>query len=127
MSKLDREEKVSSLLGLLAFVPAGKATVTVQGHPMISIDADSKTVEVEADGVGEAGLHLSDLVKVEEGTSSMIQGSMHVTGALSHMGWKLVLFAGGERILTMGSGTSRLTGHISVNPLRLKKLLDVLR
>jgi hypothetical protein len=127
MPEVDREEKVTSLLGLLAFVPAGKAKVTVQGHPLISVDADSKTLEVEADGVGEAGLHLSDLVKVEEGTSSILQGSRQVTGALSHLGWKLVLYAGGDRILTMGSGTSMLTGHISVNPLRLKKLLEVLR
>ena len=124
---MDREEKVSSLLGLLAFVPAGKATVMVQGHPMISVDADSKKLEVEADGFEEVGLHLSDIVKVQEGSSSVVQASRQVTGALSSLGWKLTLYADGERILTMGSGVPRLTGHISLNPLRLKKLLKVLR
>jgi hypothetical protein len=124
---MNHEEKVSSLLGLLALVPAGRATVMVHGRPMISVDADSKTLEVEADGFGEAGLHLSDIVRVQEGSSSILQGSRQVTGVLSSLGWKLTLYADGELVLTMGRGVSRLTGHIGLNPLRLKKLLKALR
>ncbi len=124
---MDREEKLSSFLGLLALIPAGKATVTVQGHPLVTVDAESKTLDVEADGVREAGLHLSDIVRVQEGGSNLIEGSRQVTSVLSTLGWKLTLYAEGDRILTMGSGVSRLTGRISVNPFRLRKLLKALK
>jgi hypothetical protein len=82
---------------------------------------------VEADGAREAGLRLSDFVKIREGPIGFLEGSEHLVGELSHLGWTLTLYARGEKILALGSGVSRLTGRISVNPLRLKKLLDALR
>lgn len=128
MTTAEREKSVVSLLDLLALVPAGKATVTVAGHPVLTVNADKKTLEVEAEGVGEVGLHLSDLVKLQEGTAtSMLKGSVHVTGALSRLGWKLTLYAEGEKILSLGKGVSRLTGRVSVNPLRLRKLMKALK
>jgi hypothetical protein len=123
----EREKTVASILDLLALVPAGKATVTVGGHPVLSVDADKKTLVVEADGVGEAGLHLSDLVKLQEGTANMLKGSIHVTGALSRLGWNLTLCAEGEKVLSMGKGAPRLTGRISLNPLGLRKLMKALK
>jgi hypothetical protein len=124
---MNQEERLASLLDLLAFVPAGRATITVGGHPFLSINSDAKTLEVEADGAKEAGLRLSDLVKLEGGVASALEGSGHVAGALSRLGWKLTLFAGGDTLLTMGSGVSRLTGRISVNPLKLRQLLEAFR
>jgi hypothetical protein len=121
------EQKVDSLVGLLALLPGGKAKVTVKGLPVISVDADAKTLEVETKGLREAGLRLSDLVEVSTGTSSLLRGSSKVTGALSKSGWKVTLFADGEKMLVMGSGVSRLTGRISVNPLKLRKLLKALQ
>jgi len=123
----ESEERLASLLEVLGLAASGKATVSVGGRPLLSVDADRKTLDVEADGAGEAGLHLSDLVKLEEGKGGMIEGSMHVTDALSRLGWRLTLYAEGDRILSMGSGVSRLTGRISVNPLRLRKLLKALK
>lgn len=126
MPKKDGEEKVSSFLGVLALLPAGKATVMVGGHPLVSVDADSKSLEVEADGFREAGLRLSDVVRAEGGVTGVLQGSRKVTGTLSELGWKLTLCAEGDRLLTMGSGVSSLTGRVWANPLRLRKLLEVL-
>lgn len=94
---------------------------------MLAFDADEKTLQVEADGVGEAGLHISDLVKLNEGKGGMVEGSMHLTGALARLGWKLTLYAGGDEVMSMGKGVSRLTGRVSVNPLRLRKLLKALK
>jgi hypothetical protein len=124
---MNREEKHASLLDLLAFVQAGRATVTVGGHPFLSINSGEKTVEVEADGAKEAGLRFSDLAKMQGGPSSLLKGSGWIAGTLSRLGWKLTLLAEGDRILSMGSGVSRFTGRISVNPLKLRKLLKVLR
>jgi len=124
---MDQEERLASLLDLLAFVSAGRATITVRGRPFLSINSDEKTLEVEADGAREAGLRLSDLVKLQEGPANALEGSGHLAGALSRLGWKLTLCAGGDRVLTMGSGVSRLTGRINVNPLKLRKLLQTLR
>jgi hypothetical protein len=123
--KADR--KVDSLVGLLALLPAGKAKVTVKGLPVISVDADAKTLEVETEGLKEAGLRLSDLVEMGTGTPSLVRGSGKITGALSKSGWKVTLFADGEKMLVMGSGVSRLTGRIRVNPLKLRKLLKALQ
>lgn len=93
---------------------------------MLTVDADRKTVDLEAEGVVQAGLHLSNLIRVEEG-EGVVEGSMHVTGALARLGWKLTLYAEGDRLLSIGSGVSRLTGRISVNPLKLRKILKTLR
>jgi hypothetical protein len=123
----DRAENLASLVELLGLVPSGKATVSVGGRPLISVNADEKTLDVEVDRVGEAGLRLSDLVRLQEGRAAMIGGSMQVTRTLSRLGWRLTLYAEGDRILSMGSGVSELTGRISVNPFRLRKLLKVLR
>jgi hypothetical protein len=121
------EEGFASLFELLALVPSGKATVTVAGRSLVTLDADAKTLDVEADGAAEAGLRLPDLVKLREGPLGMLEGSTRVAGALSRQGWKLTLYAEGDKVLSMGSGVSRLTGRISVNPLRLRKLLKALR
>lgn len=82
---------------------------------------------MEADGVREAGLHLKDLVKLEEGgRGGMLVGSMNATRTLSRLGWRLELYDEGERLFSMGSGVSRLTGRVGLNPLKLRKLLKIL-
>ena len=124
---MNKEERLTSLLNLLAFMPAGSATITVGGRPFISINSDKKTLEVETGGVREAGLRLSDFVKLQGGSMGLLESSGHATGELSRLGWKLTLYAEGDRLLAVGSGVSRLTGRISVNPLRLKKLLEALK
>ena len=123
---MNQGEKLTSLLDLLAFVSAGRATITVTGRPLLSINSDEKTLEVETDGAKEAGLRLSDLVKLKEGRMGVMEGSEHAAGTLSRLGWKLTLRSEGNGVLTMGSGVSRLTGRIRVNPLKLRKLREAL-
>jgi hypothetical protein len=122
-----REENLASLIEFLELVPSGKATVSLGGRPLLSVDADAKALDLEADGMGEAGLRLSDLIKLQEGHGGVVEGSIHVARALSRLGWKLTLYERGDKVLSMGRSASRLTGRISVNPLRLKKLLEALR
>jgi hypothetical protein len=128
LTAAEREKSVApSLIDLLAFVPAGKATVTVAGRALLAVDADEKTMEIEADGARAVGIRLSDLVKVQGGTANMLEGSVHAAGVLSRLGWKVTLYADGEKILSVGKGASRLTGRFSVNPLGLRKLRRALK
>lgn len=124
---MKQEGRLASLLDLLALMSAGRVTVNVTGRPLLSVDADEKTLEVEISGAKEVGLRLSNLTRLEEGSVRVLEGSRTVAGALSRLGWKLTLCSEGERMLTMGSGAPRLTGRIRVSPLKLKKLLDALR
>lgn len=123
----DSEDRPISLLDVLSFMPTGKATLSFGGHPIITVDADRKTVEVETERAGEAGIRLKDLVKVEEGGRGVLRGSIHATRTLTRLGWRLNLYTGGEKLLSLGSGVSRLTGGAGINPLKLRKLLDLLR
>ena len=96
-------------------------------RPILSLKADEKTLEVESEGLTDGGVHLSVLVKLQEGRGAIIEGPTRTAGVLSRLGWKLTLYGEGDRILSMGSGVSRLKGHISLNPVRLRKLLRALR
>lgn len=125
--RTNQGEKLTSLLDLLALASAGRATITVRGHPFLSVNSDEKELEVETCGAKEAGLRLSDLVKLQEGRVGVLEGSEHAAGALSRLGWRMTLCFEGDRVLMMGSGVSRLTGRISVNPLKLRKLREALR
>jgi hypothetical protein len=101
---MDKERRPDFVLDLLAFMPAGKATVTVGRHPFLSINSDEKTLEVEVEGAGKAGLRLSDLVRLQEGSTNVLKGSRRITEALSRLGWKLTLCSGGKGYLRWGVG-----------------------
>jgi hypothetical protein len=124
--RADRGESVSSLSDILALVSAGRATVAMGGLPFIKVNGDEKTLEVEADVAKQAGISLPNLVKKSGGPLATLTGPISVAGVLSQIGWKLTLRTGGEAVLHMGKGSSRLTGRITVNPLKTRKLLKVL-
>ncbi len=110
----------------LSTLSGGTATVSVSGYPVVSIDAGKREVGVEVNGVREVGLSLRRLTAVHQG-DGILRASESVAKDLSNLGWRLTLYEGGNEVLSMGRGVSRLTGHISVNPFRLKKLIDALR
>ena len=119
------EKGSDSVIDLLGAVSKGKATITVGGRTLVHLDADQKTVEVDANGFTEAGLRLQDFGGAKGGPLSALMGPVHIAGALSASGWKLTLRAEGEEVLTMGKGVSRLTGRIRVNPIKARKLLKL--
>ncbi|MDG6974168.1 MAG: hypothetical protein JRM95_04985 [Nitrososphaerota archaeon] len=92
---------------------------------MVSVDADNRTLEVDAEGADEAGVHLSDLVK-PEGGAEVVEGSARVATGLSRFGWKVNFYAGGKDSES-GSGVSRPTKGIEVNPLELRKPLKAIK
>ena len=124
--KTNRGESISSVLGLLALVSAGRATVSVGGLQLIEMNGDRKTLEIEAALAKQSGMSLSNLAKRNGGTLGALTGPISAAGVLSQLGWKLTLRTGGEVVLSMGKGSSRLTGRITLNPLKTRKLLRVL-
>jgi hypothetical protein len=124
--KTNREESVSSLFDVLALVSGGRATVTMGGLQFIEVDGDKKTLEVEAAVAKQAGLSLSSLSKLKGGPIGALTGPISVAGVLSQLGWRLTLRTGGEVVLSMGKGSPRFTGRITLNPLKTRKLLKVL-
>jgi len=125
-SKTNRGDSLSSLFDILALVSAGKATVAIGGLQFIEVNGDEKTLDVEAAVAKRAGMKPLNLAKTNGGPLGTLMGPVRVAGALSQAGWKLNLRAGGEVVLTMGKGSSRLTGRITLNPLKTRKLLKVL-
>ena len=112
---------VDSLLP--AFV-SGHLNVIVNGFPAVAIDCESKTVEIESSGVKQTGSSLEKLGTTQGGIIGLIKESESTARKLAEDGWTLVVYDKGVKALTMGKGVSRLTGHVHVNPLKLRRLLS---
>jgi len=125
--QLARKESLSTALELLAVLSKGKATIAVRGTPIVSVDADSKTLVVDVGKVKDSGLRPLDLVRSGEGPLGALTGPARIANTLSEQGWRLTLSSEGVELLNMGKGVSRLTGRIGVKPLKTRKLLKALR
>jgi hypothetical protein len=124
-----RNKDVADPLSLLSLFQSGILTASVNGVPLAKIDAESRTFEVEATGVKESGIRLSQIIELEgggKGIKGLLSGGEFAAKQLSDNGWKLGLYDGGSEILRAGSGVSRLTGYVHFNPLKLRKILKSL-
>lgn len=120
-----------SVLRFLPSLTSGNLTVTVNRLPLLKIDTDSKSLSVEAAGLREGGLKLPERGRSESGSKAnlrtVLSGSEKLAHSLSDIGWTLTLYDGKNELLSMGSGVSRLTGHLRINPLKLMKLVRALQ
>ena len=123
---MGQQSNLKSALGFLAVVSKGKATVSVKGIPLVHLDAETRTLDVDVDGLRTAGLRIRDLVGQNEGVFGGLTGPVRIASKMSDLGWSLAVYAGKEKVLTVGSGMSRLTGRIGLNPLKTRKLLRAL-
>ena len=123
-----RAKKMSSqvtLVNLLSMFKSGGMTVSVNGTPSVVLDIDSKSLNLEAKGVKKSGLKLLNVTQEKgRGVLGLLKTSQSTAKKLSEMGWKVTLYDGRNVVLSMGSGTSRFTGNIYVNPLKLRRILD---
>jgi len=124
---MGQRSNLKSALGFLANVSKGKATVSVKGTPLVQLDAETRTIDVDVDGLRAAGVRIWDLVGQDEGMFGGLKGPVRIASEMSELGWSLAVYAGKEKVLTVGSGLSRLTGRIGLNPLKTRKLLKALR
>jgi hypothetical protein len=115
---------------LLSIFQSGVLSVQVNGFPFVKVDAETRSLDLEAQGIKESGIKLSGLMKLEGGEDKGIRGIISTGGStarkLSERGWSLAIHDKGSTVLKMGHGVSRLTGHIQVNIFRLRKILQSL-
>ncbi|MDG6924367.1 MAG: hypothetical protein JRN67_13880 [Nitrososphaerota archaeon] len=122
------KQKVGSMTTLLidTILPlfrSGSLSVAANGLPVLSLDCSSRSLDVETRGVEQTGLKISQLVGNRGGVAGLLKDSESIAKKVASEGWTLTLYDKGSRALTMGSRVSRLTGHIRVNPLKLRRLL----
>jgi hypothetical protein len=121
------EKQSSDPIELLSMFQSGIMTVEIDGFPVLKVDGKDRNLDLEAQGLRKCGLKLTKLVQSETGKKG-IRGIISASGLtarkLSQEGWSLNLFDRGSRILRMGRGVSRLTGHVEVNPLKIRNLLE---
>jgi len=124
---LSSQDEPADFLDALTLISSGKVTVTVGGYPFLSIRSDDKELDVDLSGVKRARVSLSNIIKLEAGNEGILRTSERMARKLSGLEWRLTLYDTGKQIFMMGRGVSRLTGHIKVNPLGLKRLLEAFR
>ncbi len=116
-------------LELLSLFKSGILTVQMNGYPVLKVDAKERSLDLEAKGIRECGIKLSNLIELESGKKGirgMVSGSETTAKRLYEKDWSLTLYDRGSKILRMGRGVSRLTGHIQVNLLKFQRILESL-
>jgi hypothetical protein len=114
-------------LELLTLFQSGILTVKANGLPVMKLDGGERSLDLETQGIKECGIKLSKFMEVEsrgKGIRGVLSASEGTAKRLSNDGWSLAIYDRGTRILKMGRGVSRLTGHIEVNLLKLRSILE---
>lgn len=118
------------VVDFLQMLSNGRLTVTVNGVPLVEIDAECKRLRIEAKGMKASGLTLSAIITKSEdqggGVPGLLKRAKSSAKRLSEDGWGLTLYDGADRVLAMGYGVSRVTGYVSASPLKLRRLLEIL-
>lgn len=104
----------------------GAVTISMNGKPILSLDRDTKSLELEIVGLEEANLKLSDLFETKATKGRILLKSSSFVRRLAKNGWKFSLYDKGEEILT-ASGLSKFGPRLHFNPLKLRQILKVIR
>ncbi|MGI0102047.1 MAG: hypothetical protein ACREA7_05560 [Nitrosotalea sp.] len=109
---------------MLNMVNKGKVTISIDGMPVMSLDRNSKSLELEIAGFEKTNLKLSNLFEAKTIKGRMFLESSQLVKKFTKDGWVFSLYDRGERLLT--SSHSRLGLRLHFNPLKLKRILRVL-
>jgi hypothetical protein len=112
--------------GTLNMISEGKVSICINGRPVVSLDGDSKSFEVEISGLKENDLKISNLIEARKSKKRLLLGTSALLRKMTKNGWSFSLYDKGEWLLTTGKPASKIGRHIHFNPLRLKRILDVL-
>ena len=125
-----KPEKGAGPLELLSILRSGFIKIDVDGVPLLELNATSRALDVQTAGVKKAGIKISNFVKLEtggkRGVSGLLKGAEPTARELSERGWRLTLWDNHSKVITVGRGVSKLTGHIGINLLKLHRILEAL-
>ena len=110
---------------MLNMVNKGKITISIDGKPIMSLDRNSKSLELEISGVEKTNLRLSNLFEAKTIKGKIFLETSQIVKKLAKEGWIFSLYDRGERLLTT-STPSRFGLHLRFNPLKLRRILRVL-
>ncbi len=74
-------------------------------------------------GVHESGIQLFHVMKTQNRLTNVVRNAQELGSELAKRDWKLTVYSMGTPIVTMGRGASRLTGHISASPFKLRRII----
>src|SRR5208283_1685919 len=106
-----KQKRSTDPLNLLSNFASGTFTVNVNDLPVLKVDAKTRSVKVEARGVKECGIRLSNIVELQsggKGVRALLKGSESTAKGLSEKGWRLVLSDKNSTLVAMGSGVTGL-------------------
>jgi hypothetical protein len=110
---------------MLNMINKGKVTINIDGEPVMSLDRNSKSLELEITGFEKTNLKLSNLFEVKTIKGRVFLEASQLVKKCAKEGWMFSLYDRGERLLTT-STPSRFGLHLRFNPLRLRRILRVL-
>jgi hypothetical protein len=107
-------------VGLLSRVSSGSLEIDVDSSPFASVDAQSRSIDVQIAPLLRPRRRASSLLR-EEGPFAVWK-ARKIPAEMARAGWRLTLRDGSHELLALGRGTSALTGHVHVNPAALWQL-----
>lgn len=110
---------------MLNMVSKGKITISTDGKPIMSLDRNSKSLELEISGVEKTNLRLSNLFEAKTIKGRIFLETSQLVKKLAKEGWIFSVYDMGERLLTT-SAPSKFGLHLRFNPLKLRRILRVL-
>jgi len=111
---------------MLDMINEGKVTISINGKPLVSLDSDSKSFEVEISGLKQNDFKLSNLFEVKKKKGEMFLETSDAVRKLTKKGWSFSLYDRGDHLLTAAKSASKLGPILRFNPLKLRRILDVL-
>lgn len=110
---------------MLNMINKGKITISIDGKPVMSLDRNSKSLELEISGVEKTNLRLSNLFEAKTIKGRIFLETSQLVKKFTKDGWMFSLYDRGERLLTT-STPSKFGLHLRFNPLKLRRILRVL-
>ncbi len=111
---------------MLDAISQGAVTISMNGKPILVVDADTKSLDLEMVGLVEANLKLFNLFETKMTRGKILFKSTRFVRKLTRNGWKFSLYDKGEEILA-ARGLSRFGPYLHFNPLKVRQILKVIR
>ncbi|MGI0047257.1 MAG: hypothetical protein ACREBB_08725 [Nitrosotalea sp.] len=110
---------------ILDAINQGKVTISIDGKPVMSLDRNAKSLELEISGLEKTNLKISNLFKTKTVKGKMLLESSYLVKKFTKNGWRFSLYDKGERLLTT-STPSKFGSPLHFNPLKLRRILRIL-
>jgi hypothetical protein len=117
------------VVDMLSIFSKGTLKVGVNGGSFLKVDVDSQTIDIEAKGLKESGIQVSTLVRTNNdgGIRKLLRSSRSMAKKFSEKGWRVALSDRGSSVMRLGRGVSKVSGYITINPMKIRTILEILQ